>query len=125
MEDKDADSYGNYFNATDKIIGTLFNGCAYSISKHTIINPISKFTIKAELPVKGKMKVSNDSESDAIKLALKETERDFYVWPHAGDLYWNTHNINEEYPFHEYIFSQHFKIKAKYKGWETGNQYGI
>jgi len=126
MEDKDADSYNNYFTATDRIICTLFSGCAYSISKHTISNPIPKFNVKAELPVKGKMKVSNDSESDAIKLALKAFKTiDFYVWFHAGHLYWNTHNINEDYPFQLYTFSEYFRIKTKYRGWETGNQYGI
>lgn len=126
MEDKDADSYGNYFNATDKILGTLFNGCAYPISRHNIVNSISKFSIKSELPSKGKMKFKNDSESDAIKLALKACKPiDFYVWSHVDHLFWNTHNINEEYPFQAYTFSKYFKTKAEYKGWETGNQYGI
>lgn len=126
MEDKDADSYSNYFTATDRIIGTLFSGCAYSISKQKINNPIPKFIIKSELPSKGKMKFKNDSESDAIKLALKACNPiDFYVWSHVDYLFWNTHNINEEYPFQEYTFSHHFKIKAEYRGWKTGNHYGI
>jgi hypothetical protein len=126
MKDKDADSYNNYFTATDKIISTLFSGCAYSISKHKINNPIPKFIVKSELPVKGKMKVDNDSESDAIKLVLKACKPiDFYAWLHAGHLYWNTHNVNEDYPFQLYPFEHYFEIKTKYKGWEIGNQYGI
>ncbi len=125
MEDKDVDSYSNYFSA-DKILGTLFSGCAYSISKHVINSSTSKFSIKSELPSKGKMKFKNDSESDAIKLALKACKPiDFYVWVHSGYLYWNTHNVNEEYPFQLYPFSDYFKLKAEYKGWQSGNKYGL
>jgi hypothetical protein len=126
MEDKDADSYGNYFTTADAIIGTLFSGCAYSIADHNMISHTSKFIVKAELPQKGKMKFTNESESDAIKLALKACNPiDFYVWAHAGHLYWNTHNVNEEYPFNLCSFNNYFKIKVEYKGWKTGNQYGI
>lgn len=126
MEDKDADSYNKYFTATDKIIGTLFSGCAYVISEHAISSSTSKFITKAELPIKGKMKFGNDSESDAIKLALRACKPiDFYVWVHAGYLFWNTHNVNEEYPFQLYRFGEYFKLKAEYKGWESGNKYGL
>ena len=114
MEDKDSDSYNKYFSATDKIIGTLFSGCAYTISNHKITDSVSKFSIKTELPVKGKMNFKNDSESDALKLALKACKPiDFYIWTHANYLYWNTHNTNEEYPFILCPFSHHFKIKIE------------
>lgn len=36
-----------------------------------------------------------------------------------------SHNVNEEYPFQLYPFGEYFKLKAEYKGWEIGNQYGI
>lgn len=122
MEDKDADSYNKYFTATDRIIGTLFTGCAYQINNQNL-DYHSKFIIKSELPTKGKMKFKNDSECVAIKLALKEQSRNFYIWEQASHLYWNTHNINEDYPFQFYPFEQYLETKIEYKGWEAGNKY--
>ena len=122
MEDKDTaqDSYN-----INTILGNLFSGCAYRIDDQNL-DYHSKFIVKTELPAKGKMKFVNEDELVAIKLALKETKSfNFYVWEHGSHLYWNIHNTNEQYPFHNYPLDNYFRLKSEYKGWAIGNQYGI